>query len=336
MKFGYMLLAQYMPDEPLDQKMKELLEQARAARESGFDMVFTGEHHLAAPYQVASTVPCLARIAAEVEGLEVGALCFLLPLHNPVELAEQIATLDAISGGRLVLGVALGYRDEEYAAFRVNPRERVGRLLECLHVMKMLWNGGEVSYEGRYYTVPRTVSTTLTTQKPHPPIWMGGDSDGAVRRAGRLGLPWYINPHATVATISRQMALFHHALAEAGHKPPDVVPMRRDVYVAETREQAWRECAPYLGEKFANLRDWGQDKALPPGETFDLPFEQLAFDRFIIGTPQECIAEIQRLQREVGVSYLLVRSRWPKMPHQQALRQIRYFGEKVIPHLRAS
>ena len=95
------------------------MEQVRAAREAGFDLICTGQHYLAAPYQMSSSLPLLARLAAEAGDMEVAATVILVPLHNPVELAESVATMDAICGGRFIFGVGLGYRDEEYTAFGV-------------------------------------------------------------------------------------------------------------------------------------------------------------------------------------------------------------------------
>ena len=127
--------------------------------------------------------------------MEVAATVILVPLHNPVELAESVATMDAICDGRFIFGVGLGYREEEYIAFGVRRQERVGRLIEALDIMKLLWAEDQVEYHGKYYQVPLIQSTYRTVQKPHPPIWVAANHDLAIQRAGRLGLPWLVNPH---------------------------------------------------------------------------------------------------------------------------------------------
>ena len=155
MKLGFFVTNQYLPGESFPQKIQESVEQVGAAREAGFDLICTGQHYLAAPYQMSSSFPLLARLAAEAGDMEVAATVILVPLHNPVELAESVATMDAICGGRFIFGVGLGYRDEEYTAFGVERGERVSRLREALDVMKLLWSQEEVEFSGKYYQVPR-------------------------------------------------------------------------------------------------------------------------------------------------------------------------------------
>ena len=128
----------------------------RRARDAGFSLIATGQHYLAAPYQMSTVFPLLSRLAAESGDMQVAATVLLLPLHNPVELAESIATLDCITGGRFVFGIGLGYRDEEYTAFGVKREERVGRMNESLEIIKRLWIEDEMEYDGKYYTIPKT------------------------------------------------------------------------------------------------------------------------------------------------------------------------------------
>ena len=169
------------------QRIDEVVDQVQLMRELGYDLIALGQHHLATPFQQPSSVPFLARLAAEAGAMRIGVTVFLLPLHNPVDIAEQVATLDAISHGRMIFGVGLGYRPEECAAFGIRMEERVPRFLEALDLITRLWTQPEVEFNGRYYQVPRSPSTIRTVQQPHPPIWMAANTDAAVRRAGRLG-----------------------------------------------------------------------------------------------------------------------------------------------------
>ena len=170
MKLGFFVTNQYLPGESMPNKIQESAEQVRAAREAGFDLICTGQHYLAAPYQMSTSFPLLARLAAEAGDMEVAATVILVPLHNPVELAESVATMDAICNGKFILGVGLGYRDEEFAAFGVQRGERVGRLREALDVMKLLWTQSEVEFQGKYYQVPHIVPATRPVQQPHPQL----------------------------------------------------------------------------------------------------------------------------------------------------------------------
>ncbi|HLF04692.1 MAG TPA: LLM class flavin-dependent oxidoreductase [Dehalococcoidia bacterium] len=331
MKLGFFVTNQYLPGESMPQKVQESAEQVRAAREAGFDLIATGQHYLAMPYQMSTSFPLLARLAAEAGDMQVAATVVLVPLHNPVELAESVATMDAICGGRFILGVGLGYREEEYTAFGVQRGQRVGRLREALEVMKRLWAEEELEFHGKYYQVPRVRPATRPVQQPHPPIWVAANGDAAVRRAARWGYPWLINPHATVPMLTQQLSAYRQTLAQSGQPVPPTLPMMRELYVAQDRETACLESQPYLGPKYQAYASWGQDKALPGQESFAVPYQDLARDRFLLGSPEEVVQEIKRYEQTLGVNYLIFRMQWPGMPQAQVLRQIELMGREVIP-----
>ncbi len=336
MRFGLTLTLseRYAPGVNMMQSLRQAAYLVRMAREYGFEGVFISQHYLTYPHQTVATVPALSRLAAEAEGMTVGPMIILLPLHAPVQVAEEMATLDAITGGRSVLGVGQGYREEEFAAFGIDPRERVGRLFEGLDLIKQLWTKDEVAFEGKYYHVPPVKPTAKPVQRPHPPIWVAANVDRAVRRIGRLGYTWVINPHSPMSFIAPQVEMYRAALHEHGHSDPAVLPMRRDVYLAEDMESAFREAGPLLGWRYDVYQQWGQDKALAEGDTFSLPFQELAQDRFIVGTPEECVEACRRYEAETGVNYLIVRMHYVGMPFEDKVRQLRLFGEGVIPRFK--
>ena len=333
MRFGLFVSGQWLPEEEMAQKIRDALDQVRVAREAGFDLIGVGQHYLAYPYQMPTPLTYLARLMAEAQGMQVAATVLLLPLLQPVDIAESVATLDAMSGGRFILGVGLGYREEEYTAFGVTAKERVPRMLECLQVMKMLWSQSEVEFKGRFYTIPRVKPVTRPLQRPHPPIWMAANNDAAVRRAARLGYAWLINPHATVPVIERQLAMYQDVLREEGAMAPGDLPMMREVYLDTDRRRAYAQARPYLESKYQAYAAWGQDRALPGEESFNVPFEQLARDRFLIGTPDDLIAEVERYE-QLGVNYMLFRMQWPGMPQDQVIRQLELFGKHIIPYFK--
>jgi alkanesulfonate monooxygenase SsuD/methylene tetrahydromethanopterin reductase-like flavin-dependent oxidoreductase (luciferase family) len=335
-KVGLNVSNQYLVGESMAQRIDEVVEQVDLMRQFGFDMVAIGQHHLAAPFQQPDSVALIARLAASSGQMRIGITVFLLPLHNPVDIAEQVATLDAISHGRMIFGVGLGYRPEECQAYGITMQERVPRFLESLEVIKLLWSNDEVEFNGRFYTLPRVRSTVRPVQKPHPPIWMAANQPVAVRRAGRLGYVWAMNPHVTFDVLKEQLGQYQAALAAHGHAMPAELPLLREAWIADTREQAWAEASPYLARKYAVYTDWGQDRAVPADQTFDRPLEALARDRFLIGTPDNLVATAQRYEEELGVTTLLLRIQWPGMPRQQVLDQIRLIGEAVIPRLAAT
>ena len=333
MKLGLLINSQYVAGESMPDKIQESVEQVSAARDAGFDLICAAQHYLAAPFQMSATLPLLGRLAVEAGDMEVAATVVLVPLHNPVEMAESIATMDAICGGRFILGVGLGYREEEYAAFGVEPGQRVGRMREALEVMKLLWTEDEVEFHGRYYHVPKVKVATRPVQRPHPPIWVAANGNVPIRRAARWGYPWLINPHATVSMVAGQLEMYREALSEAGQPVPSI-PMMREAYVAKDRETAYIESQPYLEGKYAAYASWGQDKALPGEESFSIPYQDLARDRFLLGTADDMVSEVKRYEAELGVDYMIFRMQWPGMPHQQLLRQIEIMGQDVIPRVK--
>ncbi|MFQ5895079.1 MAG: LLM class flavin-dependent oxidoreductase, partial [Nitrospinota bacterium] len=287
------------------------------------------------PFQEFQQLPFLARLAAEAPGMRLVAGVVLLPLHNPVDVAEQYATLDVITDGRLVFGVGLGYRDEEFAAFGMSRRERVGRLLENLEVVKRLWAGEEVTWESPRFRLERASLLLRPLQRPHPPIWVAADSDPGVRRAARIGDCWYLNPHARLSTLERQVALYRRALEEAGRPFPQELPMRRELFCARDREEAIRLARPYLETKYAAYHRWGQDRALPGDDTsFDIPFEELLRDRFILGGPEECAEQVLAHHRRLGVNHFIFSIQWPGMPQGLVLETLQRVGEEVLPPCR--
>ena len=314
------------------QSFREIVEYVRTARDLGFDFIYQGQHYLTSPYQQLQTMPLLARLAGEVEGMTIVAT-LLVPLHHPVDLAERVATMDVITGGKFVLAAALGYRDEEYDAFGVERRRRVSRYLECLEVMRRLWTEEEVTFKGRHFELNGARMVLKPIQQPHPPVWVAANSDAAIKRAATLGYTWYVNPHATYDTIARQVPLYHQTAAEAGSQVPAELPIGREVFVHEDRAQAFEEVRPFLGGKYEAYAQWGQDKALPGEENFGTSFEELASGRFVIGDPEDCVTELSKY-KELGMAYGSFRMMWPGMELGKGIRNLELFSEKVMPHLR--
>ena len=334
LKLGYFVTNQYPAGVSPSARVKENLEQVRAARDAGFDLICAGQHYLSDPYQMPATFPFLARLAAEAGDMQVAATVILVPLHNPVDLAESIATMDAITDGRFIFGVGLGYREEEYHAFGIKRAERVPRMLESLEIMKLLWTEDRVEYHGKYYEVPAVTPSFRPTQVPYPPIWMAANHDSAIQRATFAGYPWLVNPHATVSMVEQQLLGSRAAATYAGIPINPNLPMMREAYAAENREQAFRESQPYLESKYQAYAQWGQDKALPGNESFQVPFEVLARDRFVVGTPEDLVNDFKRYEDQLGVTHMIVRMQWPGMEHAKVMKQMEIMGRDVIPNLK--
>jgi alkanesulfonate monooxygenase SsuD/methylene tetrahydromethanopterin reductase-like flavin-dependent oxidoreductase (luciferase family) len=336
MKVGVILNTQFVSGEDPVVKVKELIEQVRVARDHGFDSICVSHHYLLTPFQMLQPLALLGRLAAEAGSMRLVTNIFLLTIHNPVYVAEQVATLDVLTEGRFIFGVGLGYRPEEFEGMGVEMKSRVSRFIEIIEVAKRLWTEDVVTHAGRHFRLTGAALTLKPVQRPHPPIWIAASGDAAFSRAARYGDGCLINPHASLPTLERQMALYRKALDEVGKPFPADAPIFKECSVARTRAAALREAKPYLLQKYKAYADWGLDKPMPKDESLSVPYEELLRDRFIVGTPEECREEMERYHRILGVNHFLLRLQWPGMPQKLVLDQIGLLGQQVLPAVRAA
>jgi alkanesulfonate monooxygenase SsuD/methylene tetrahydromethanopterin reductase-like flavin-dependent oxidoreductase (luciferase family) len=333
LKFGIQVCDQHPQSDDAIARFDELIEQVRLARDLGFDTIVAAQHYLSQPHQMLQPIPLLARLGAETGDMRLATCILLLPLLNPVGIAEDLATLDIITHGRLAIGVGLGYRDEEFDAFGVVKGERVRRLEDNLDLVRRLLDGESVSFESSYCRLNEQSLALRPVQRPHPDIWLGANSDAAVRRTARMADTWVLNPHARLDTLERQInEVYKPALAEFGKSFPSELPMRRELYVGTDRNAALREAGPWLFPKYQTYTAWGQENALPEGDDFHGEFQELLQDRFILGSPGECIEEIERYREALGITELLVRIQWPGMPQLQAMKNLEMVGKTLVEH----
>ncbi|MBI3127411.1 MAG: LLM class flavin-dependent oxidoreductase [Candidatus Tectomicrobia bacterium] len=335
MKVGLFITNQQRLDRDMVAALDEQYAMVRHARENGWDSLFTGQHYLnEGNNQQLQLVPFLARLQAEAGAMTLGLGILLINLHNPVYVAETVASLDVICRGNFVFGVGLGYREVEFDAFRVPKGQRVRRFEECLALVKKLWTGEEITWESEVCKLDRVRMNIRPVQKPHPPVWVAANNDKAVERAARLGDTWFINPHATTATNKRQMALFRAERARSGKPFPKEVPCIKEVFCGRDRRSALELAGPYLLGKYKDYATWGQDKAMPAGESFDKGLDELLEDRFILGSPEECFAQLRPYWEELGVNHLVIRTHWAGMPAGMALQSMELISKELLPALR--
>lgn len=333
MRVGLMLVNQHPPADPLADRWAEVLMQVRLARSLGFDLIVFGQHYLISEFAMLQPAVSVARAAAEAGTMRIGVSIYLLPLLNPVAVAEETATLDVITGGRFIFGVGLGYRDVEDQAFGVHKGERVRRLRDHLRVIRQLWAGEPATLDTPYCRLDGVRIGLRPLQRPGPPVWMAANNDRAVERAAALGDTWVINPHATLATIARQTGIYRAALARAGKPFPAELPMRRELFVAETSARAVELARPYVEKKYEAYVAWGQHRALPADDDMTQAFEGLAQDRFILGDPAHCADEINRCAALTGATTMIFRVNFPGMPHEIVTGAMRLLAEQVRPRI---
>jgi alkanesulfonate monooxygenase SsuD/methylene tetrahydromethanopterin reductase-like flavin-dependent oxidoreductase (luciferase family) len=310
----------------LQQQWLEQLEHFRACRDAGFDFVSWGHHWLIDPFQHFQPIPVLARFAAEAGAMDLVTGVLLTPLLNPVQVAEDIATLDHICRGRLIFGVGLGYRPEELEAAGATMAERVPRFEEGLALMKRLWTDDEVTHHGRFYRITGARPTARPYQRPYPRIWVAGMTEPAIRRAGRLGHSFYAIGTLSFEQLRQAHAVWRAALAGAGHAVPSEIPVHRELYVASTREDARTKARPAVEAKYRGYADHGLPGvgATSVGQFMD--------DPFVIGAPDECLEKLARLH-ELGVTHVALRLFWPGMTQAEALAMTELVAAKLLPAL---
>ena len=326
---------QYPPGDDMPARLEELLEQVRLAERLGFRAITKSQHYSSTPFQEIQQIPFLARAAAEVTDIKLITSITLLPLQKPLDMAEQLSALDLISGGKVIFGVGLGYREVEFKAFGTTGKERVKRFEENLAAIKRLWTEDKVTMAGSHFELIEATCSLRPQQNPHPPIWMGANADVAIRRAARLADSWMINPHNRVDTIVQQIEVYKRALEKASKPFPDVLPISREMFVGKDRADAIRQAEPYVAAKYKAYHEWGQDKQMPEGDNdLGMAYEELQDGRFIFGSVDQVAEQIIVLAKATGINQLGCPVQWIGMPQSHVIEQMHLLGEEVLPRVR--
>jgi alkanesulfonate monooxygenase SsuD/methylene tetrahydromethanopterin reductase-like flavin-dependent oxidoreductase (luciferase family) len=335
MKFCVQLNPQVSVDKPGAALMPTLIEQVRVADSVGFDAFSMGDHYNIPGLQRLNQVPALARLCAEAKHCAVGTAVMLLGLRHPVTVASELASLDVLNDGRSFFGFGLGYRDEELNAFNLTKTQRFHRFVEGVEIIKRLWTEENVSFDGKAFKLKNVSVDPKPLHKPRPPIWIAANSDAAVRRAATIGDGWMIGPHSAIAELQRQAELCRQAWTSAGKSGAPALPIIRETFVARTRQEAMEKARPCLEQLYRTIYiKWKQNEAMSDPNELNWAFERLAEGRFILGSPEECIEQVQEYQSRLGVDYILPRFDWtPGLPQEEILKSMRLFGEKVIQKL---
>src|SRR6266436_4933526 len=293
MKIGFHLTPFWSPtDRGATRIIDEAIEVAAAASRMGFAWVSIGQHWISHPTVWPQPFPILARLAPETGQMRLKTSVLLLPIVNAVETAESIATLDHITHGRLDVGVAIGYRERELEAAGLARKDRVPKLEESLAVMKRLWRGDEVTFEGAYTKLSAARLGLPPFQRPHPPLEMGAQSVGATRRAARLVDAVFFGPQVAWADVGRLVSVYREARAMETPGAPGTAYASRSLIVGASKEAARAAARGYLERTFAMYRSWEMQE--PGMVQLQLGFDSSLDDWTINGNPAQCLATIAR------------------------------------------
>jgi probable F420-dependent oxidoreductase len=314
-----------------DREFDAAIEVSVLAESSGFSSIWLSEHHNAAGY-VGSPLLALAALAMRTARVRLGPFVLLMPQHHPLRVAEDGAMVDRISRGRFVLAVGLGYVEQEFAMLGISMKERASRMEEGIQIVPRLWTEERVTHNGRHFKLDGASIHPRPVQSPRPPIWMGGWTDKALERAARLSDTWVPGPTADLEALRKCYGIYRRALAAQGKSPAvGEVPACREVFVARTQQEALERGGRPLVKYY---RDSYFKWSHPLAGRDEMTDEEIMRDRFVVGDPDACIAQIERFRNELGWTHLICRMDAPGIQHQALLEGIRLFGKTVIPHFR--
>jgi alkanesulfonate monooxygenase SsuD/methylene tetrahydromethanopterin reductase-like flavin-dependent oxidoreductase (luciferase family) len=325
------------------------LEQMLAAERLGYGSAWIAEHHFN-DYGLCPAPPVLAAfVAARTRTLRLGMGVSLLPLHHPVDLAESLAVLDVVSGGRLDVGIGRGGTLQDYQTFQSDRTDARARVEEGIALMQEAWRGVPFDFRGRFHSADQLHVRPRPAQHPHPPLFIAANSEDSVRSAARLGLPTLSSFFVSVDELCRRHELYREVARDAGRSEAEIDALEqrswgmRVVHVAPSRSEALAATeAPFMGyqRKMAVLRSDSTGGTVP--NSFDRttlrlrPFQEyLATDWTLIGTADEVREGMQRYVDATGYRRVLLLMALPGLATELALRSMRLFSEKVAPAMSA-
>ncbi|MDB5904698.1 MAG: hypothetical protein JWM26_3576 [Betaproteobacteria bacterium] len=297
---------------------KDFIEYIKDADRLGYESVFLVEHHFTGVGQLSASLNLLTYLAAVTKRIRLGTAVLVLPWHNPALLAEQVATLDVLSGGRVDLGIGRGYRKAEFEQFCIPLAEAQERFDECLEFMLKAWTTeGRFTHQGKHWSYNEIVVEPEPLQQPHPPIWMAGGSPEAITRVATSNFNLLLDQVGSMALTFERLRTYLDTQEKHG-RPRDAsrVAVARALHVV--RNDADRSKA--LERRAENLKNIGE-LARKPGST-----EALVDDGALIGTPDEIIEKLQRLAQG-GVEYVLLTN---AVVTRESLLE---FSQEIMPHV---
>jgi alkanesulfonate monooxygenase SsuD/methylene tetrahydromethanopterin reductase-like flavin-dependent oxidoreductase (luciferase family) len=329
-KFGYLLGFRNPPGSPLDfgTLYAEMFRQVEFVDQAGFDSIWLTEHHFTDDGYLASLMPMLAAIAARTKRVSIGTYVLLAPFYHPLRLAEDTATIDVIANGRLRLGVGMGYRGEEFDGFQVARKQRLGRTLETIEILKRAWTGERFSFAGKYFhfrdvrVLPRPIS------QPYPQLLWGGMAPTAIKRGAELDLSFACN------LGQREVTLYRDTLQQLGKDPAAYsIVNSRIVYVADTVQQAWAEIEPAAMYQASLYAKWIAD-ATGGEQRWIQPIAEKIRRTCVLGPPAEVRQRLAEIINSSQMTEMILSMQLPGLEPAKAMHSLERFATEVLPALR--
>ena len=322
------------------QEYRDIVEMSRLAETLGFDSVWVSEHHGSSDGYLPSLLPMLAALATATERVQLGTGVVLTPFHHPLRLAEDAAVVDQLSGGRLILGLGLGWRDEEFRMFGIPANERVRRTTETVDILRKAWTGDRFSHDGRAFELDDVLVRPRPAQEPGPPIYLGGMVEASIKRAGRLG-DGYIRSRGDLESTKEALAWAEEGAREGGKDPASLgFALLQNAFVWEDGD-AWEVVRDGAAHQLGVYAGWraGTDTPELPELKVMPPEEEILRTMTPAGDPHTVIRALRPLieafasRREF---HLVVRLHYPGMDRDTAERSIELFASEVLPALKGA
>ena len=345
MRFGFFDQLPCADSQSESQRYQDILAQVELGDALGFDTVWLGELHFGRSSSIlACPLMVLAAAAQRTKRIRLGTAVTLLPLHSPVKIAEEAATADILSGGRLEFGVGRGTAPIHYVGYNIPQEESRERFEEALEVILKAWTNERLTYRGKYFQAEDLAVVPKPLQKPHPPIRLAANSPDTFAIAGRLGVPIFASPLINPPDKLREYVAVHRETLKPGVKQD--IALAFTVHVSDSREQARRECEASLMHFFRSAGE----RLRPLGETTIKSYEafQHAVARLeratyeavdkrmgVFGDPAHCIERIRALQQEFHMDeFIAYFNQGGLVDHATVRRSMELFAREVIPHCR--
>jgi alkanesulfonate monooxygenase SsuD/methylene tetrahydromethanopterin reductase-like flavin-dependent oxidoreductase (luciferase family) len=338
LKVGIGLFTGQIPkgvDRTYTEEYQEAVELVELAEEEGFDAAWVSEHHFSEDGYLPSLLPLLAAFAGATERVELGTGLVLAPFHNPIRLAEDFAVVDQLSGGRLICGLGIGWREEEFREFGISMKSRVRRIEEITSILRLAWNEERFNFSGRHYNY----EGVSVTPKPArvPTIFIGGFVDDAIRRAGRIG-DGYISSRANPERVADAFRMAAEERAKAGHEGPPAAGLLINVFASPDPERDWPMVRDGIGHQLGVYSGWRAGTNVP-GQPLEVmpPDEDTIRKTTAFGTPEQVVDFLRPFAETLGgfpESHMVCRIHYPGMTYEQAAPGVELFARQVIPRLR--
>ena len=313
---------------PWPQLYSETLDQAAHAEQLGFASIWLSEHHFSGEGYLPSLPVMLGALSERTSVARLGTAVLLAPLHHPLRLAEDLAVVDQVCAGRLDVGLAPGYKPSEFAVLGVPKHERGARTDETIEILQLAWRGETFSYKGKHFQFDDVVVAPPPVQQPGPPIWVGGSSMAAARRAARHGVCFMPDSGAGLDVFDT-----YRAQLPAAAGPPRVA-TNRVLFAAGSRDKAWEICGSHLLYQFNAYRRWFSDAGDDDTHGDELTDPGvLSPEHYFVGTPDDILASIQESQQRLGYEELVFWARPPGMPIELSTASLELIARHVLPAL---